>query len=135
MKDDEIRAMHRKCNGNISVMEKELGFKQGQLYYHCKNMGLIAGGHKYRVLKISEQPETPQPPPPPPKKIDLNEGGTFSIAKKALNERLVERRSGYFLDGQPVLLDQIMRAANRVRISADPPLQQITHCERWRIDQ
>ncbi|MFO0906808.1 MAG: hypothetical protein U0835_00315 [Isosphaeraceae bacterium] len=63
-------------------------------------------------------------PPPKPK------ANPISFAKDRLEGRMTERAGSYWLDGSPVRLDELMRAANREAIAEgiDPLLAS----ERWR---
>ena len=53
------------------------------------------------------------------------------IAGLWLGHRLVEKPSGYWLDGLPVNLDTIMRETNRLLKKAGA--EQIIGSDRWRV--
>jgi hypothetical protein len=55
----------------------------------------------------------------------------LKVASVWLGKRLVEKPSGYWLDGVPVNLDAIMQATNQI-LKAEG-VEQVTYCERWRV--
>jgi hypothetical protein len=66
--------------------------------------------------------------PPPPAEAP----NPIYMAQMTLGSRLVEKSTGYYLDGVPTCLDHFMQAANRAR--ANNGLTQIPGSPKWRID-
>jgi hypothetical protein len=65
--------------------------------------------------------------PPPPKDAP----NPLRVAGLWLGTRLVEKPSGYWLDGVPANLDGIIRAANRLLKEAG--VEQLSQNPRWRV--
>ena len=53
------------------------------------------------------------------------------VAERQLGKRLVEKPSGYWLDGVPVSLDGIMKATNMILKAGGMP--QCLHNDRWKV--
>lgn len=54
-----------------------------------------------------------------------------AVAQSRLGTRLVEKESGFWLDGRPAKLEQVMRETNRLLKAQG--IEQIVTSERWRV--
>lgn len=68
---------------------------------------------------------------PPEVKQTEGKKNPLTVARAYLGKRLVEKPSGYFLNGVPVNLTQIMRACNQRLVERGE--DQVTHSEAWRV--
>ena len=59
-------------------------------------------------------PEEPKSPTARPETSPKPKANPLALAHHWLKRRLVEKESGFWLDGGPVSLDDVMRATNRV---------------------
>ena len=59
-------------------------------------------------------PEEPKSPPARQEASPKPKVNPLALAHHWLKRRLVEKESGFWLDGRPVSLDQVMRETNRV---------------------
>lgn len=57
----------------------------------------------------------------------------LAAARVALGDRLTEKRGSFWLDRTPATLDQVMRAANEVRLGRGQP--QFTNNPAWRVQK
>ena len=54
-----------------------------------------------------------------------------AVAHSCLKSRLVEKESGFWLDGRPASLDQVMREANRLLKARG--VEQVVNSDRWKV--
>ncbi len=95
---------HAVCANDVSTARRRLGMKAN----------LPAG---------MTSPQDSAPPDAKPNPL--------SMAKVWLGKRLVEKPGGYWLDGVPVGLHDIMRAFNRMRVAMG--VEQVVANETWRV--
>jgi hypothetical protein len=124
MHDPILTELNTKWRRTDQEIADEMGFDK------C-----IIGKHRARLnLPLNPRPKfTPHAP-----KEELRTAtaktkpNPLKVAKQWLDERLVEKPSGYWLDSVPVNLDAIMRATNRIIKSHGG--QQCVHSEKWKVD-
>lgn len=72
-----------------------------------------------------------EPTPPTHSQAPKERPNPLTVAHRWLGPRLVEKESGFWMDGGPVSLDGVMRATNRLLKAAG--IEQLTTSERWRV--
>jgi hypothetical protein len=90
----------RRTDGEIA---DAMGFDRQTIFTHRKRLGLPTN---HRPMPAYAPQEASRPP--------KERQNPMKVAQIWLGKRLVEKPSGYFLDGVPVNLTSIMQATNRV---------------------
>ncbi len=83
----------------------EMGFDLTTITRNRMRLGLPTNSRPRPLPHPAEQLSTPLPPEKP---------NPVAVAARCLGPRLVEKRSGFWLDGRPASLDTVIRAANAV---------------------
>ncbi len=116
--DDFLTELVRqgKSDDNIARI---MGFSQSTILAYREKLGLPRN-IKRPVLTIDRGGKTPEDKPSP-----------LAVAAHWLGPRLVERPAGYFLDGRPVSLNQLMQETNR--LLEENGLPQRLENPQWRV--
>jgi hypothetical protein len=117
--DAELARLHADGLDDLTISMK-MGFGLDRITRERTRLGLP------RILR-GRVPIVKQPDPPPPQERP----NPVAHARAWLGPRVVERNTGYFLDGCPANLDAIIRAANELLKAAGE--SQIEGRPQWRV--
>lgn len=120
----ELKRLHSKKFTDYAIAEL-MGYSVGTIRERLLLMG----------LRTNNPPQKPaaQPPQAQAEKqttIPAEKSNPLTVAHIWLGRRLIEKASGYWLDGRPVHLDTIMQETNKV-LKANACEQ--VGIERWRV--
>jgi hypothetical protein len=102
--DPILTELNTKCRRTDGEIADEMGFDKKTIWTHRQRLRLPTNIRPRPVQMPTEKDFTPPPDKPNP----------VTVASRWLGSRLVEKPSGFWLDGRPVSLDTLMRATNEV---------------------
>lgn len=114
--DDLVRDMHDRWELKPYEIADRIGVRTTEVREAMRRMGLV------EYMTPGSQPVGQASPP-------KQRPNPLTVAKGWLGNRLVEKPSGFWLDGRPASLDTVMRASNGAAKEAG--VEQITYSERW----
>ena len=85
------------------VIADWMSLSTGSVRHHLRRLGLQSN-------KMQREPSRHEQAAPPPQERP----NPLAVAHTWLGRRLVEKPSGYWMDGRPVSLDTIMKTTNRI---------------------
>lgn len=118
--DDLLKQFHAKGQTDPVIRDS-----MAQLGHHFS----VATVQKHRV-RLKLEPNTIKPVWEKPPRFEECHS-PIHLAREILGKRYEERPSGFWLDGMPVSLNQVMQAANRARQKVGMP--QIVLNEAWAV--
>jgi hypothetical protein len=113
----EMNQKWRRTDGEIA---DAMGFDKQTIYKHRLRLGLPINTRPRPVQLPSEKEALPPPERPNP----------VTVASRWLGSRLVEKPSGFWLDGLPVNTEEVVKAGNRI-LKANGLLQ--VGPSHWRV--
>lgn len=117
--DEELKRLHAKKFSEFAISEI-MEFSPDTVRANLRRLGL----GKYKVKPVREVAQ--EIPPSPPKE----KPNPLALARIWLGRRLVEKPSGYWLDGLPVGLAKIMVETNRLLKASGC---EMIGPEKWRV--
>src|SRR5580698_6033976 len=120
--DSILTEMNKKWRRTDQEIADEMGFDKTTIGTHRKRLGLPTNirprlpQHPTEKDSVAATPDKPNP---------------VRVAGRWLGNRLVEKPSGFWLDGRPASLDAVMRAANAVLKSQG--VEQCVNKPEWRV--
>jgi len=103
--DPILTEMNRKWRRTDQEIADEMGFDKTTIGVHRKRLGLPTNVRPRPIQHPTEKDSAVAPPDKP---------NPVKVAGRWLGNRLIEKPSGFWLDGSPASLDAVMRAANTV---------------------
>lgn len=118
--DPILTEMNQKWRRTDDEIADEMGFDRDTITSHRNRLGLPRYSRPRPVPMPSEKDSMLPPDRPNP----------VTVAKRWLGSRLVEKPSGFWLDGMPVSTEEVVKAGNRVLKTNG-----IEQCgpEKWRV--
>ncbi len=117
--DPLVKDLHDRWGLKAYEIGSRIGVRTEPVHDAKRRMGLTEQTRRMITKNTDREPAPP--------KLRQN---PLVFAKAWLMARFVEKASGFWLDGVPVSLDTLMRAANTA--AKDCGAEQLVHSERWR---
>jgi hypothetical protein len=119
--DTILTEMNTKWRRTDQEIGEEMGFDKQTIHHHRIRLGLPTNIRPRPVQHPTEKDAIGAPPDKP---------NPVKVAERWLGKRLVEKPSGFWLDGRPASLDNVMRATNTVLKGQD--IEQVG-VDRWKV--